>query len=95
MSDYGDFCRDMRDYRRQQKDKFRYEGGMDQQIKIATEKSRNVEIKNDGEHYILDFMTQFGLKTVDFWPSTGKWKIRNSKKEGVSARGMIAYLKPQ
>lgn len=94
MSDYGDFCRDMREHRRKQKDNFRYGGGMDQAIKTATEKARNVEINNNGEHYVLEFMTQFGLKTVDFWPSTQRWKIRKSKKEGISARGMVAYLKP-
>ena len=95
MSDYGDFCRDMREHRSKQKEKFRYGGGMDAAIKTATEKASHFEVHNDGEHYVIEYLTVYGLKTVDFWPSTERWKQRKGHAEGIGARRMVKYFKPE
>lgn len=45
--------------------------------------------KNNGVHLIV---TDFNGNLIDFWPSTGKWIVRN----GITSRGvqnLIRYIK--
>ena len=44
------------------------------------------EVKNDGAHLIV---TGNG-RTIDFWPGTGKYHVRNSPKKGRGVKGVIA-----
>lgn len=92
MSDHGDFCRDMRDHRRAQKDKWR-SGGMKEEIAMAEKISKNFQTNNEGEHLILEIETDRGLRIVDFWPSTKKWKSRSGKASGYGVRNIISYFK--
>ena len=57
---------------------------------LLTLKNIKFEAKNNGYHLIID---HFGLM-IDFWPSTGLWRVRKSDVE--SKRGvnhLLAYLK--
>tara|TARA_R110002012_G_scaffold212505_1_gene383585 strand:+ start:559 stop:813 length:255 start_codon:yes stop_codon:yes gene_type:complete len=54
---------------------------------MLLEKGYDVDIKNNGVHLIVDWDD----KTVDFWPSTGKWIVRGGKtSRGV--KGLIREL---
>ena len=54
---------------------------------MLLEKGYDVDIKNNGVHLIVDWND----KTVDFWPSTGKWIVRGGKtSRGV--KGLIREL---
>ena len=53
---------------------------------MLLEKGYDVDIKNNGVHLVIDWND----KTIDFWPSTGKWIDRNGKtSRGV--KGLIRY----
>tara|TARA_R110000850_G_scaffold29047_1_gene80460 strand:+ start:445 stop:720 length:276 start_codon:yes stop_codon:yes gene_type:complete len=57
---------------------------------MLLEKGYDVDIKNNGVHLIVDWND----KTVDFWPSTGKWIVRGGKiSRGV--KGLIRELDKQ
>lgn len=51
------------------------------------------EIKNNGEHYILDVQTDRGLKKVDWYPSTGYWKSRIGKAKGARIHNLKKYYR--
>jgi len=54
---------------------------------MLLEKGYDIDIKNNGVHLIVDWND----KTVDFWPSTGKWIVRGGKtSRGV--KGLIREL---
>lgn len=54
---------------------------------MLLEKGYDIDIKNNGVHLIVDW----NGKTVDFWPSTGKWIVRGGKtSRGV--KGLIREL---
>lgn len=54
---------------------------------MLLDKGYDVDIKNNGVHLIVDWND----KTVDFWPSTGKWIVRGGKtSRGV--KGLIREL---
>ena len=54
---------------------------------MLLDKGYDVEIKNNGVHLIVDWND----KTIDFWPSTGKWIVRGGKtSRGV--KGLIKYI---
>ena len=47
------------------------------------------ESKNNGVHLIV---TDFNGNLIDFWPSTGKWIVRNGKtSRGI--QNLIRYIK--
>lgn len=44
--------------------------------------------KNNGEHLILN-----GVEgVIDFWPSTGRWVDRKTKRNGYDARGLFSFM---
>lgn len=92
MSDYGDFCRDMKEYRRQKKDQWRFGGGMQGEIEAAEAISESV-IHYSEEHMRLTIKTDRGLKEFDFWPSTKRWKALKGKAYGFGIRKLASYLK--
>lgn len=49
------------------------------------------ESKNGDAHLIV---TGLG-RTVDFWPGTGRWIDRNSKRKGFGVRNVIDALTPE
>lgn len=52
-------------------------------LKILSDAGIECEVKNYGAHIIV-------RKSLDFWPGTGLWKDRKTKKEG---RGVFRLLK--
>ena len=80
MSDLGDVFRDMKN------------AG---QVKRMTNKIRSTQIlvdegirfvsKNNGTHLIISYFN----KIVDFWPTTGLWRVRN----GIKGRGIFNLIK--
>jgi hypothetical protein len=57
--------------------------------KILTHVGISYESKNQGAHLILSA----GDKVINFWPGTGLWVIRGSKKQHRGIRHLIAHVK--
>lgn len=55
-----------------------------------------LRIENDGsggEKYVINVSTERGDRLVDWWTSTGKWKVRKGTGEGVGINKMARYFK--
>lgn len=83
--DMGDFWRDVRAARQQK----RAENRQDSAGMLRTAGLR-FEVKNIGAHLIVHAL---GM-TVDFWPGTGMWIVRNPKREGRGVQRLIDALTP-
>lgn len=46
-----------------------------------------------GEKFVIKVNSDYGPKIVDWWVSTGLWKVRNSKAEGYGLRRMVSYFR--
>jgi len=46
------------------------------------------ESKNDGVHLIVEGNSGY----IDYWPTTGKWKDRESMATGFGARTLVHYI---
>lgn len=55
---------------------------------LLDKKGIKYESKNDGIHLIVECGSWF----VDFWPSTGKYRCRGSKKHGRGIRELLKYI---
>ena len=49
------------------------------------------ETKNHGAHLIV-YST---FSVIDFWPGTGKWRVRESAREGFSLESLIKAIKTE
>jgi hypothetical protein len=83
--DMGDFWRDVRAARRQKRANNRVDSAS--MLFVAGIK---FETKNLGAHLIVHAL---GL-TVDFWPGTGLWIVRNTKLQGRGVQRLIDSLTP-
>lgn len=83
--DMGDFWRDVRAARQQK----RAENRVDSAAMLLAA-GLKFETKNLGAHLIVRAL---GL-TVDFWPGTGLWIVRNPKREGRGVQRLIDALTP-
>ena len=95
MGDMGDFWRDVKEARKEEKDKFQTEV-LPNLLKLLDNypKELKYEVKNGGEHYIVEVNTERGLQKADLWPSTGKWIVRNKKKtNGRGIKNLIKYFR--
>ena len=54
---------------------------------MLLDRGYDVDIRNNGVHLIVDWND----KTVDFWPSTGKWIVRGGK-QSRGVKGLIREL---
>lgn len=45
-----------------------------------------------GEKYVLDIKTERGARVVDWWTSTGLWKVRKGRGEGVGIYRLARYF---
>lgn len=82
MGDIGDFWNDLRAIDKEEREfnKTNHREGLDYYgIKYT--------VKNNGFHLIVECDN----KTVDFWPSTGRWKDRKGKK-GKGLINLVKYL---
>lgn len=46
------------------------------------------ESKNDG----LQLIVEGNIGYIDYWPTTGKWIDRSSKREGFGTRTLVTYI---
>jgi len=47
----------------------------------------------DANRYVIELHTDRGLRTVDYWPSSGTWKVRNGIGQGKGIDKFINYFK--
>jgi len=80
MSDIGDDFKFLKERSKQKK-----LSNIESSTLMLLEKGYDVDIKNNGVHLIVDWND----KTVDFWPSTGKWIVRGGK----TSRGVKGLIK--
>lgn len=48
---------------------------------------------NKGEHFVLSVPSDHGPKEVDYYPSTGLWKLRNGRAAGHGIPKLQRYFK--
>lgn len=83
--DTGEFWRAVRAERREKREKNRTDSAT-----MLQQAGLRFETKNLGAHLIV---RAIGL-TVDFWPGTGLWIVRNPKREGRGVQRLIDALTP-
>ena len=83
--DTGEFWRSVRADRREKREKNRADSAT-----MLQQAGLRFETKNLGAHLIV---RAIGL-TVDFWPGTGLWIVRNPKREGRGVQRLIDALTP-
>ena len=49
------------------------------------------ETKNHGAHLIV-YST---FSVIDFWPGTGKWRVRNSAREGFDLESLLKEIRTE
>lgn len=81
MSDLGDDFRAYNESRREKKRR-----NLEQNTQILRDRGVSFTAKNNGVHLIIRRGT---VPLADFWPSTGKWIMRISRKKG---RGVFNLL---
>ena len=82
MSELGEFYRDLRSSRRDKKANNRaYSAQLLRENKVVFTEH------NNGAHLIVEGLNGY----VDFWPGTGKWKVRGDI-AGFGVKGLLAYL---
>ena len=87
MGDSGDYWRDIKEHRKEIKQE--RQSRMPDINSLLSEAGVNFEAKNDGHHYILDSKES----KIDYWPSTGLWKCRSTKKQGYNIKPLLKHLK--
>lgn len=86
MTDLGDSFREMRKAGQDKREKNRFNSA-----KILKNNGIPFESKNYGAHLIVEGPECF----IDFWPGTGRWKIRLSGKTGFGVINLLKYIKPE
>jgi len=80
MSEIGDVFKAIKE-----KKKGKKLSNIEHSTMLLIDKGFDVDIRNNGVHLIVDWND----KTVDFWPSTGKWMVRGGK----TSRGVKGLIK--
>lgn len=83
--DMGDYWRDVRAARQQKRAENRTDSAS-----MLLAAGLKFETKNLGAHLIVRAL---GL-TVDFWPGTGLWIVRNPRREGRGVQRLIDAITP-
>lgn len=93
MSDYADFCRDMKTFRENKKMGFKpcTSADLEEIKKYATE----LVIRDNGDRLVIVFDTKFGPNTVDLNFLSGEWKKRRGSASGIGVWAMMNYFKPK
>lgn len=81
----GEFWRDVREARQAKRAQNREDSAA-----MLLKAGLKFETKNLGAHLIVRAL---GI-TVDFWPGTGLWIVRNPKREGRGVQRLIDALTP-
>jgi len=80
MSEIGDVFKIIKEKKKEKK-----LSNIEHSTMMLIDKGYDVDIRNNGVHLIVDWND----KTVDFWPSTGKWMVRGGK----TSRGVKGLIK--
>ena len=81
MSDLGDDFKAMRELSQEKRERNRAAS-----TAILRRVGIPFESKNDGAHLIV-------LYAIDFWPGTGLWIVRKTKKKGRGVRNLLAIIR--
>ena len=57
--------------------------------KLLSSRKYKFKVVNEGYHLIIE---EIHDKFIDFWPSTGLWKVRGTKKSNRGIKSLIEYL---
>jgi len=87
MGDMGDDFRALKYFRNKRKAQ-RFSESSEARSEIYRD-ALDIEEKNDGQHWIV----RSEKETVDFWPPSGRWIVRNSKACGYDARSLAKRIK--
>ncbi len=92
MGDMAEVFQAMRAHRRERKARYQAEE-LQGDLRLLDEFKVRKDIRNHGEHYILTITTDRGARVIDYWPSTGKWKVRGSRAAGYRVPNLLRYFK--
>jgi len=53
----------------------------------------SIKLLSDANRYVIELHTDRGLRIVDYWPSSGTWKVRNGIGQGKGIQKFINYFK--
>lgn len=93
MGDMGDMYREHREYRRQKKARYQDHNLPGDLALLDRLTGVTYEIKNGGEHYVLTVRTDRGERRVNYWPSTGYWRVEQGKGCGHRVQQLKAYFR--
>jgi hypothetical protein len=83
MSDYGDMCREMRQHRREAKERLASNSGWAMELLQKSEFDYSIishgHLRVEGE--------------VDYWPSTGTWFVLETKERGHGIKQLLKKLR--
>jgi len=91
MGDMGDIFRSMKEYKQRQKAEYQKKYMASDVTKFCNS-AKSVSENNHSTHFIGVFVTDRGERTVDYWPETGTWMVRNSKARGKGVHNLLKYL---
>lgn len=98
MGDMGDYWNDIKEYRKEQKDKYqnRYMNRDKDFLKSFMNQDKLAfRIEDDGsggEKYRIEIYTDRGQRTIFWWASTGLWKVVGGKAEGYGIYRLARYF---
>jgi len=84
MSDIGETFKDLR-----QASQNKREHNRRYSTKVLSSKRIKFKIVNQGYHLIIEELPD---DLIDFWPSTGLWKIRSTKKSNRGLKSLLEYI---
>lgn len=85
MGDMGEIFNDMKELKKE-----RRASNTEKSTQLLIDAGIEFESKNGGAHLVVNQAQ--GLK-ADFWPSTGLWQIRGSKKQSRGVFNLIKFAK--
>src|ERR1700675_1981637 len=88
----GEFFNGIREARREEKHKYQ-ETQMRGDLAWLYSFGFTITEHNGGGHLLILVPTERGPRAVDFWPETGKWKVREGKAQGRFVRNIIKYFR--
>lgn len=95
MGELGDYYRDWKEHRKEKKAQYQANDLPGDMELLGKLDGVTFEEKNNGEHFILSVTTDRGVRTIDYWPSTGFWKVRGGKASGARITHLQRYFKLQ
>lgn len=81
--DVGEYFNDLKEIKKAKK-----ESNLESSTRILEQKGIDFDSCNGGVHLIV----RRDGKTVDFWPSTGKWIVRKESRKGRGIFKLLRYL---